>query len=303
MCFPGLRTSLDQHDLMCGLRDLYSACFCAARAGSRTEPITAQQSDKQADTPPAEWRRQRLRRHVGEIMRLAWPVMISRLGIMLLAVTDTIMVGRFSTDHLAYLSLGSSSVIMFILMIAIGLLLGTLVFTADAYGRGNWAECGAVWRRSALFAVLLSAVATASAMPSEWLLLQAGQTPELAREGGRVMFVLGLGLGGHIMFVTCTFFLEGIERPKAGMYAMLAANIANIWLNYIFVFGHAGFPAMGAEGSAWATTTLRLFLAGGMALYILYSPSLAKYSIRNWTFAPEAHKHCLCRAGVLLAFR
>lgn len=219
-------------------------------------------------------------------MRLAWPTMLSRLGIMVLAMTDTIMVGRFSTDQLAYLSLGTSSLIMLILMIAIGLLLGTLVFTADAYGRGDWEGCGDVWRRSALFTLLLSLVATASAMPAETLLLLAGQTPELAREGGRVMFVLGLGLGGHIMFVTCTFFLEGIERPKVGMYAMLVGNLANIYLNYIFVYGHAGFPAMGAEGSAWATSILRLLMAAGMVIYILFAPSLAKYRIRRWHLTP-----------------
>ena len=235
----------------------------------------------QAEKQTSEWRRQRLRRHVDQIMRLAWPTMISRLGIMLLAMTDTIMVGRFSTDHLAYLSLGSSSIVMLILMVAIGLLIGTLVFAADAYGREDWAECGAVWRRSALFTIVLGFAATAAAMPAEWMLLQGGQTAELAREGGRVMFVLGLGLGGHIMFVTCTFFLEGIERPKAGMWAMLTANVANIWLNYMLVYGHAGFPAMGAEGSAWATTTLRLLMAVGMVSYILFAPSLAKYKIRR----------------------
>ncbi len=261
-------------------------------------------STPQTQKQPAEWRRQRLRRQVGEIMRLAWPTMLSRLGIMVLAMTDTIMVGRFSTDQLAYLSLGSASIIMLILMIAIGLLIGTLVFTADAYGREDWAECGAVWRRSALFAIALSVLATASAMPAETLLLAAGQTPELAREGGRVMFVLGLGLGGHILFVVCTFFLEGVERPKAGMYAMLVANIANIWLNYLFVYGHGGFPAMGAEGSAWATTSLRVLLAGGMILYILFSPSLARYRIRRLHLTPwrdwRAQRHMGYAAGVAL---
>ena len=263
-----------------------------------------QMTDSQAEKQPAEWRRQRLRRHVGEIMRLAWPTMLSRLGIMGLAVTDTIMVGRFSTDQLAYLSLGSSSVIMLILMIVIGLLIGTLVFSADAYGRGDWAECGAVWRRSLLFAILLGALATASAMPAETLLLATGQTPELSREGGRVMFVLGLGLGGHILFVVCTFFLEGIERPKAGMYAMVAANLANIGLNYMLVYGHGGFPALGAEGSAWATTILRILLAGGMVLYVLFAPSLAKYRIRRRHLTPwrdwRAQRHMGYASGVSL---
>ena len=58
------------------------------------------------------WWRPRLRRHVGEIMRLAWPAIIARLGIMTLALVDTVMVARYATVELAYLQIGSGTTIM-----------------------------------------------------------------------------------------------------------------------------------------------------------------------------------------------
>ena len=64
------------------------------------------------------------------------------------ALIDTIMVGEYSTDQLAYLNLGASTFIMLYLVVAVGLLIGTLVHTADAYGRGDQQECGRVLGRS-----------------------------------------------------------------------------------------------------------------------------------------------------------
>lgn len=230
----------------------------------------------------AAWLRIRLKRHIHELFRLAWPVMLSRLGIVFLALVDTIMVGFYSTDELAYLNLGNGTFIMVILVMAIGFMIGTLIHTSHAYGARDYAECGRVFRRSLPYSIMIGLVCTIVLLPGEFYFTLAGQTPELAREGGKVMTVLAIGFLGHLLYINGIFFLEGLGRPKPAVVIMMVGNILNIGLNYVLIFGEFGFPEMGAVGSAWATTVLRLLMGAFTIFYILKSPTFKRYNLRGY---------------------
>ncbi|HXV74482.1 MAG TPA: MATE family efflux transporter [Sphingomonadales bacterium] len=225
------------------------------------------------------WLKERLRRHLHELLRLAWPVMLSRLGIVTLGLADTIMVGFFSTRELAYLNLGSTTLIMVFLVAVVGLLLGTLIETADAYGAEDFKKCGRILRRSLPYAALLGLIAMVASLPAESWFLFTGQTAGLAAEGGQVMRILAFGLIGHLLFVNVGFFLEGIARPKPVMAIMLAGNLLNILFNYMLIYGHFGFPALGAVGSAWATTALRLAMAAMALGFVIFAPSMKPFAV------------------------
>jgi MATE family multidrug resistance protein len=220
-----------------------------------------------------------LARHARDLVVLAAPVVVARSGIMVMGLVDTVMVGRFSAQELAYLGIGLAPVTVLILILT-GLLMGTLVVTAAAFGSGDERGCGAVWRRSLPYALALGTAAAAICALGEPMLHLLGQSPELAREGGAVVRVIGLGLPGAALFLTSTFFLEGLRRPLPGMAMMIAANLVNAALNWIFVYGHFGLPAMGAVGSAWATTGVRLFLALGLVGYVWTMADAGRYGVR-----------------------
>lgn len=234
----------------------------------------------------AAWLKTRLFRHTHELFRLAWPVMLSRLGIVILAIVDTIMVGYYSTDELAYLNLGNGTFIMVVLVMAIGFMIGTLIHTSHAYGARDYAECGRVFRRSLPYSIIIGLVCTIALLPGEFYFTLAGQTPELAREGGKVMTVLAIGFLGHLTYVNGIFFLEGLGRPKPAVVIMMAGNILNIGLNYVLIFGELGFPELGAAGSAWATSILRLLMGAFTIFYILRSPTFKRYNLS--AYKPEA---------------
>lgn len=231
------------------------------------------------------WLVERFKRHSHELFRLAWPVMLSRLGIVVLAIVDTIMVGVYSTDDLAYLNLGNGTFIMVVLVMAIGFMMGTLIHTSHAYGAGDYAECGRIFRRSLPYSIWIGVIATIMLLPGEFYFTLAGQTPELAREGGKVMTILAFGLLGHLTYVNSIFFLEGLGRPKPAMVIMGVGNLLNVFFNYALIFGKFGFPELGAVGSAWATTTLRLLMGGYIIFYIFTSPSFKKYKL--FSYKPE----------------
>lgn len=228
-----------------------------------------------------EWAKARIKRHISAMMVLAWPAIASRVGIISLSVVDTILVGHFSTMELAYLNLGSSTFIILVLVMSIGLLMGTLVFVADAFGREDYKECGQVWRRSLPFTAFIGVFVALISLKSEAILLTFGQTEELSREGGSVMYILGFGIIGHLFYVNGVFFLEAIGRAKMAIYIMILANIFNVIVSYILVFGEFGMPAMGAEGSAIATTILRILMGLSLVLYLLLTPEFEKYGLRD----------------------
>ena len=124
-----------------------------------------------------------------------------------MALVDIVMVGHFATAELAYLGIGMAP-FMPVFLILLGLLLGTAVMTSLALGEGNLTECGAVWRRSVPYSIGLGLLGTLATSFGEPMLLAAGQTEELAVNGGRVMFFLGLGLPAYLLYVTTALFLK-----------------------------------------------------------------------------------------------
>ena len=77
------------------------------------------------------------------LLNLAWPVVISRVGILTLGITDTVMVGRYASEHLAYLGIGMVPSNIYIL-IMIGLLMGTSVLVSNRFGAGQYDKTGEV---------------------------------------------------------------------------------------------------------------------------------------------------------------
>ncbi len=228
-----------------------------------------------APIPPGKsWHVARIQRHVSELLRLAAPITISRMGILVMALVDTVMVGQYSTIELAYGGIGVSLIVP-IMLISMGMTMGTLVLTSIAHGAGDTKECGAIWRRSIPYALGLGVVAVCITHFGPTLLGVTGQTEELSREGGAVMQVLGLGLPGYLLYMTSAFFLEGIRRPQPAMFIMIGANILNFILNYWLIADY------GAAGAAWGTTVSRWFLGIGALLYIWNLHDRGHFGVRE----------------------
>ena len=221
----------------------------------------------------------RLRGQSADIARLAGPVIVARSGMMVLALTDTIMVGRFSAQELAYQSIGIAP-IMALMVTGFGLIQGTQVLTAFHMGAGIYQECGVVWRRSILYAMSLGLLGFVITLFGEPFFRLVGQSTDIATNGADVLIVIGLSLPPMLIYVTSSYFLEGIRRPKPAMFMMIAANVVNVFLDWVLIYGKFGVPAMGALGSAWATTGVRIFMAAMIVIYIWRLRDHARFAIR-----------------------
>ena len=217
---------------------------------------------------------------IADLARLAGPVIVSRAGIMTMALVDVLMVGHYSAEELAYQSIAGAP-FGAILTTLLGMLMGTMVLTSQAFGAGNFAECGAVWRRSLPYALVLGAAGVLVCAAGEPILRATGQSESLAAGGGRVLAVFGAALPAALISISSTFFLEGIRRPIPAMLITVAANVLNLALNWVLVWGHLGLPAMGAVGSAWATTLVRVAMAAALVAYVLRMKDHARFGVRQ----------------------
>lgn len=215
-----------------------------------------------------------------ELLRLSAPVIVARTGIITMSVVDIAFLGRSGAEQVAYMTI-AGMVIGTIIVGSIGLMVGTMVEAAHAFGAGDERECGRVWRRSIPYALVVGLIGAALCLFGEAFYRLTGQDPDIARGGARVLAILGLCLPGTALFVTTTFFLEAIKRPVPGMVTILCANILNAALNWVFVFGHLGFPPMGAMGSAIATSITRAVMAAGLIFYALAMADHARFAVRE----------------------
>ena len=255
-------------------------------------------SDQIAPRLPLRW-------EVVETLRLAGPAIAARVGMLLMSIADTLMVGRYSTTDLAYLGIAWS--LSTILLVAnIGFLMGTLVKTSHAFGRDELEECGRVWHRSLPLAAVAGLGGFALCFLAEPLLLAIGQSVDIAKKSAVVTIIYGAGLPAIALAVACQFFLEGIKRPRPAMFAMFFANIMNIGLNTALIYGTDWIPAMGAEGAAWATSASRTLLAAIAVAYILLMPDRRRFAVterprHNWLAFKEQLKIGLATGIALIA--
>ena len=213
-----------------------------------------------------------VRRDLSTLLKLSGPVVLSRLGIMTMGLTDAVVVGRYSATELGYHALGWAPTSV-ILTAVVGLLTGIQVMTARVIGEGRPERTGAILRRGLSYALWIGLASTAVLMlVGPPFLNVIGLEKDLAEGATRVLLIFSLSLTGYAISVAASFWLEGLSRPGPAAWAMWAANVVNLALVLLLVPGTLGLPAMGAAGAAWATTGARAFLAVAMLSYIALMP-------------------------------
>ena len=222
-----------------------------------------------------------LRDHVVGTARLAAPVMLSRAGLVLMLTVDTLVVGHMPGADLKLSALGAALIPnIFLQSMAVGLLIGVIVHTAQRVGAGTPEACGQIWRMGVLIALGLGLTYAA------FLSLGPGiigtvlrQPPDVAEAGGPVLRVFGWGLPGLLVYIACAHFLEGINRPLPPMLLMFAANLLNALLAYGLGYGAFGLPESGVMGVALATSIVRTLLGIAAIATVMLSIDRKRYGV------------------------
>ena len=197
------------------------------------------------------------------LVRLAVPVVVVQLGLMLMGVVDTLMVGHLSARALAAVALGNLYFFT-IAIAAIGTLMALDPLIAQAVGAGDEPAIARGLQRGLVLALLGSVPVCLALAVVRPVLALAGEPEELLDPAASYIRVIIPGILPFLVFVVFRQTLQALRRIAPIVAVTLAANLLNAGLNWAFIFGHLGSPALGVAGAALATSISRWVMAGAL---------------------------------------
>lgn len=217
-----------------------------------------------------------LRQHIKENIRLALPVMISNLGHVMMSVCDSIMVGHVSAVSLAAAGLATVAFnVLFLFGVGVSYAITPLVASAD--GEGNHHRIADVLRHGLVINTLNGVLLALIVVVGKNVLYHLDQPQEVIDESIPYLSIITFSLIPILIYQSFKQFAEGLSNTRVALAVVMATNVLNIALNYIFIYGHLGLPPMGLNGAGWATLFSRVVMAVAMALYIYRATVFSKF--------------------------
>ncbi len=192
-------------------------------------------------------------------IRLAVPVITGMLGHTFVAFADNIMVGQLGTAELAAVSLGNSFI--FIAMsLGIGFSTAITPLVAEADGAGDKVAGKNSLKHGLVLCTLLGISLFGVILFLKPLMYHMDQPEEVVVLAMPYLDLVAFSLVPLVMFQAFKQFSEGLSQTKYPMYATILANVINIIINYLLIFGAFGFPKLGIIGAAIGTLASRFIM-------------------------------------------
>jgi MATE family multidrug resistance protein len=211
------------------------------------------------------------------MLRLALPVAAVQLGLMGMGVVDTIMVGHVSPVALAAAALGN----LYFFIAGIfgqGTLMALDPVISQSVGARDEEAISRALQRGLVLSLALTVVTCATFLPVTWVLTLLRQPAEVIPDAATYVRVAIPGVFPFYAFIVFRQSLQAMGRVAPVLWTVLAANALNAGLNWVFIYGNLGSPALGVGGAALATSigrwamALLLLAVSGRELYQRLTP-------------------------------
>jgi MATE family multidrug resistance protein len=192
-------------------------------------------------------------------LKLASPVMLGMLGHTFVSFIDNVMVGQIGTDELAAVSLGNSFV--FIAMsVGIGFSTAITPLVAEADTENNFEKGKSVFKHGLVLCTILGVLLFGMLLLAKPLMYIMDQPQNVVDLAIPYLDLVAFSLVPLIVFQALKQFSDGLSLTKYPMYATIVANLLNVAINYVLIFGKFGFPEMGIVGAAVGTLVSRFVM-------------------------------------------
>ena len=213
------------------------------------------------------------------VFGLAWPVIVENLLQTAVGMVDLLMVSRLGAAAIAGVGIGTQ--ILFVIFMSIGALaISTTALVARRTGERRPAEASRVLKQSVLLALGAGVLLALCGVPAaEHIVRLLGAESTVVTLGGSYLRITFLFSGFLIASFVLGAGLRGVGDSRKPMLAAMLINVVNIALDYVLIFGHLGFPALGVEGAAWAAAIGRSAGAAALAVFLLRASSRQRLSL------------------------
>lgn len=192
-------------------------------------------------------------------INLATPVILGMLGHTFVGLIDNIMVGQLGSAELAAVSLGNSFI--FIAMsLGIGFSTAITPLVAEAHSANEFAQGKSSFKHGLFLCTLMSLILFIGILFSKPLMSLMNQPEEVVDLAKPYLDIVAFSLIPLIIFQAFKQFSDGLSMTKYPMYATIIANVINVVINYILIFGSFGAPKLGIVGAAIGTLISRLVM-------------------------------------------
>jgi putative MATE family efflux protein len=248
------------------------------------------------------------------LVKLAVPVTVSMVLFTVYLLVDLYFVGRLGPDAVAALSISSNA---FFIHLGFSTILGTggMALIAQAFGRREYDHAARVFKQSLLMALIIGIVEAVTGFFLAPAYIEffggSGQSLQWGIEYFQIFSISFLIM--LLLYVTGNCF-RGMGDTKTPMMIMLQANVLNMLLDPILIFGWLGLPAMGVRGAAVASLVSQIY---GLAIYghLIFIRGSHLNIKGKWRFDPKIIRqslligvpagmnHFLLAANLLITYR
>lgn len=230
------------------------------------------------------------RRYEGlaEITKMAIPIVFGQFSYVIMQFVDQVMVARLGTEELAATAPAGLWIFIFSTFF-LGISGCVSTFASQCLGRGE-KELGASYAWQGVYIGLLGGVFGLALWPfANNIFSIMGHSPEITRLEVQYFQIRMTGFVFLCLQASLTSFFQAVNRPSVPMLVAWVANIVNLVLNYLLIFGKFGFPRMEVAGAAWATV-IATGLQMGVLLLMFLSPSLDREFKTRSQYALDGQK-------------
>lgn len=218
------------------------------------------------------------------LLFLGAPIIAAQLAGISMNFVDTLMAGRLGAQALAAVAVGGSAWVP-LLVFSMGLLMAVTPNVAHAVGAQQHHEAGRHVRQGLWLSLFLGVVNIVIMQELGRVLHWFNVKPELIPTAVEYLKALAWGMPAICAYTVLRSFSEGISVTRPIMWISLIGLVTNICGNYALMYGHFGFPELGAVGTGWASAFVMWTMLACLLVYILthscYRP-FAVFSRFDW---------------------
>lgn len=200
-----------------------------------------------------------------DLLKLALPILIGQVGMIVVGFADNAMVGHYSTDALA-----SASFVNNIFNISI---LGTIGFTygltplvGALYSRGAKRDIGSMVRAGLVVNTVFATLMLAGMTILYFFLDRLGQPAHLLPTIRPYYVIYLLGMLPIMVFNVFAQWSYAVNNTRMPMWIILIANAVNVFGNWVLIFGYLGMPELGLTGAGISTLAARVLCAAAIVV-------------------------------------
>lgn len=203
------------------------------------------------------------------MLALAVPVILSELGWITMGIVDTYMVKDLGPAAIGAVGTGST-IFMTVMVFGMGALFSLDTYVSRSFGEGKIDDCHRWLFAGVQLAAVMAVVLTGIAAFVVWVMPRFGLHPQVLAIIRPYVAIEIACVAPLLLYAVFRRYLQAMNAVRPVMAALISANVVNAFGNWLLINGHWGCPAMGTNGSAWATVGARVYLAAFLGIVILW---------------------------------